>query len=293
MDYSESVKDLWTVRRILGWTTGYLESKGCETPRLDAEVLLGHCLNMSRVELYLSFERPLSNSERDSYRALVSRRAQREPVSLIIGRREFWSIPICVVPGVLVPRPDSETLVETALSEIPEFEHARILELGVGSGAVSIAIMKEREFASVIGVDINRLAIELSGKNALANKCLGRLTLLMADLMTAFRRGPLFEIILSNPPYIPTDSISCLAPEITRFDPVTALNGGEDGLDCIRKIVSEAPNFLAPGGRLILEIGDGQAEAVKSIIDSEQKYTSVTFHRDLTGTVRVVKACVP
>ena len=293
MDYSESVKDVWTVRRILGWTTGYLESKGCETARLDAEVLLGHCLNLSRVELYLSFERPLSNSERDSYRALVSRRAQREPVSLIVGKKEFWSIPICVVPGVLVPRPDSETLVETSLSEFPESESHRILELGVGSGAVSIAILKERELASVIGVDLNWLALDLSRKNALANRCLDRLTLVMADLTTAFRKGPIFDMILSNPPYIPTDSIAGLAPEITRFDPITALDGGKDGLDCIRKIVREAPNFLAPGGRLILEIGDGQSEAVKSIIDGERKYTCSTFHRDLAGRVRVVKACVP
>ncbi len=292
MNCSESVKDVWTVRRILGWTTGYLESKGCETPRLDAEVLLSQCLNMTRVDLYLNFERPLSNPERESYRRLVSRRAQREPVSLIVGKKEFWSIPVFVVPGVLVPRPDTETLVETVLIELQEFQNPHILELGVGSGAVSIAILKEKQSLGIVGVDINRSAIELSLKNALANNCSDRLSLLMADLMDAFRTGHVFEIIFSNPPYIPTDSIPGLAPEISRFEPLTALNGGADGLDCIRKIVHEAPNYLALGGRLILEIGDGQSEAVLSILEAEGRYVNATLHRDLTGNVRVVKACL-
>ncbi len=277
----------------MGWTTSYLESKGCETPRLDAEVLLGQCLKMSRVELYLNFERPLTNFERDSYRSLVSRRAQREPVSLIIGKKEFWSIPFCVVPGVLVPRPDTETLLETVLNELRGSENTRILELGIGSGAVSIAILKEKQSVEIVGVDINGLAIELSRENALANDCWDRLTLVMADLTGAFRKGPLFEIIFSNPPYIPTDSITGLAPEISNFEPLAALDGGKDGLDCIRKIVHEAPNLLASGGRLIFEIGDGQSEAVLSIVDAEDKYIDATLRRDLTGSVRVVKACVP
>ena len=292
MNCSESVKDVWTVRRILGWTTVYLESKGCETPRLDAEVLLSRCLNMTRVDLYLNFERPLSNSERDSYRGLVSRRAQREPVSLIIGKKEFWSIPFFVAPGVLIPRPDTETLVETVLSELQEFHNPRILELGVGSGAVSIAILKEKPSLGIVGVDINELAIELSLKNASANNCSDRLTLLMADLMGAFRTGPVFEIIFSNPPYIPTESIAGLTPEIYRFEPLTALDGGVDGLDCIRKIVHEAPDYLTPRGRLILEIGDDQSEAVLSIVEAEGRYVDATLHRDLTGNVRVVKACL-
>ena len=244
MNCSESVKDVWTVRRILGWTTVYLESKGCETPRLDAEVLLSRCLNMTRVDLYLNFERPLSNSERDSYRGLVSRRAQREPVSLIIGKKEFWSIPFFVAPGVLIPRPDTETLVETVLSELQEFHNPRILELGVGSGAVSIAILKEKPSLGIVGVDINELAI------------------------------------------------AGLTPEIYRFEPLTALDGGADGLDCIRKIVHEAPDYLTPGGRLILEIGDDQSEAVLSIVEAEGRYVDATLHRDLTGNVRVVKACL-
>lgn len=291
MNLSKPRKDIWTVRRILGWVTDYLESKGCDTPRLDAEVLLGHCLKMSRVELYLNYERPLSDAERDSFRELVYRRSRREPVSLITGKKEFWSIPIRVSRGVLIPRPDTETLVEATVSELSEFQNPLALEIGVGSGAISVAILKENPNARIVGVDINLKATEVSFQNASANGCSDRFMPLAADLTSAFRPGPLFDVIFSNPPYIPTDLISGLAPEVVNFDPISALDGGPDGLDYFRRIVHEAPWFMSRNGRLIMEIGDDQHDSVKSIVEAEGKYSDITFHRDLTGTIRVIKVC--
>ncbi len=292
MSVSEPKNDVWTVRRILGWTTGYLESKGCDTPRLDAEILLGHSLKMSRVQLYLNFDRPLSNDERDSYRELVSRRARREPVSLITGKKEFWSIPIMVEAGVLIPRPDTETLVEVVLNELIRYRNPCALEIGVGSGAVAAAIMVENKSVTIVGTDTNKQAALLSRKNAFANGCSDRFMPVIADLASPFGEGPLFHIIFSNPPYVPTESILSLAPEIGRFEPLSALDGGKDGLDYYRRIVHEASRFLAHDGRLVLEIGDGQAQSVQSILENEGLYSDITFHRDLTGAIRVIKASV-
>ncbi len=281
---------MWTVKRVLEWTTEYLGSKGCDTPRLDAEVLLGHCLDLSRVGLYLNYERPLSNTERDSYRKLVVRRACREPVSLIIGRKEFWSLPFKVMQGVLIPRPDTETLVEVTLREMERFPEPNILEIGVGTGAVSICLLHENPRATVFGVDINPLAIELSVLNAgnlgLKDRFLG----LQTDMTVAFRNGPLFDIIISNPPYIPSCDIERLAPEIVRFEPVSALNGGPEGLDIIHDIIANAPDFLSQSGCVILEIGDNQSKPVESMFEANGRYTETDFFRDLSGKIRVVRA---
>lgn len=281
---------MWTVKRVLEWTTEYLDSKGCDTPRLDAEVLLGHCLDLSRVGLYLNYERPLSNPERDSYRKLVVRRASREPVSLIIGRKEFWSLPFKVIQGVLIPRPDTETLVEVTLREMERFPEPNILEIGVGTGAVSICLLHENPRATVFGVDINPLAIELSVVNARNLGLKDRFIAIQTDLSVAFRTGPLFDIIISNPPYIPSYDIERLAPEIVHFEPVSALNGGPEGLDIIHDIIANAPDFLSQSGCVILEIGENQSKPVESMFRATGRYTATDFFRDLSGKIRVVRA---
>jgi release factor glutamine methyltransferase len=292
MNFSDTGKDIWTVKRILEWTAGYLASKGCQTPRLDAEVLLAHCLKLTRVGLYLNLERPLSQSEKNSYRKLVIRRSTREPASLIVGSKEFWSLPFKVLEGVLIPRPDSETLVEVVIEELRHFRNPLALEIGVGSGAISISVLRENSDTTVVGTDINPLALELAVRNAIDLGCGQRFLPLKADLLSPFRICPIFDVIYSNPPYIPSNDISSLAPEIVNFEPVDALNGGDDGLSIICHIIAESPKYLRKGGSLILEIGDGQAEAVNKIIESGELYDQTNFRRDLAGKIRVIKASV-
>jgi release factor glutamine methyltransferase len=292
MNTPDNKKDVWTVKRILEWTTDYFESKGCDTPRLDSEVLLGYCLNLSRVQLYLNYERPLSTAERDTYRELVLRRASREPVSLIVGNKEFWSHPFKVLPGVLVPRPDTETLVEVVVNELASCNKPMALEIGVGSGAISVSVLLENPNVSIIGIDISRSAIDLSLENARLLGCADRFFVVLSDLTSAFRRGPLFNVIFSNPPYIRTSDITNLAPEIVKFDPMSALDGGADGLDFFRIIGEQAAEFLSPGGSLILETGDGQSSDVAEILETTGRYRKITFQRDLGGRTRVVRAVI-
>lgn len=292
MNFSDTGKDIWTVKRILEWTAGYLASKGCETPRLDAEVLLAHCLKLTRVGLYLNLERPLSHSEKNSYRKLVIRRSTREPASLIVGCKEFWSLPFKVLQGVLIPRPDSETLVEVVIEELRHFRNPFALEIGVGSGAISICVLRETSDTNVVGTDINPLALELAVRNARDLGCDQRFFPLKADLLSPFRKSAIFDVIYSNPPYIPSRDIPSLAPEIVNFEPVDALNGGDDGLRIISHIIDESPKYLHTGGSLILEIGDGQADSVNWIIESGGLYDRAVFRRDLAGKVRVIKASV-
>lgn len=292
MNLSDARKDVWTVKRILEWTSGYLESKGCETPRLDAEVLLGHCLELTRVGLYLNLERPLSHSEKNSYRELVKRRSMREPASLIVGIKEFWSLPFNVFRGVLIPRPDSETLVEVVIDELRRFRIPFALEIGVGSGAISISVLRENYDTTIVGTDVNPLALELAVRNARDLGCDQRFFPLRADLLGSFRNDPVFDLIFSNPPYIRSGDIALLAPEIVHFEPINALDGGDDGLRIITRIINMAPIHLRRSGSLILEIGDGQAEAVNEIIQISGCFSETVFFRDLAGRIRVIKAFV-
>lgn len=286
----ETKKDIWTIKRILEWTSSYLKSKGCGTPRLDAEALLAHCLSVSRVELYLNFDTPLTISEREAYRNLVLRRACREPVALIIGQKEFWSLPFKVKRGVLIPRPDSETLVEVAVQELRHLKEPLALDIGVGSGAISLSILKEVPCANIVGVDISKAAIELSINNA-HNLGFGDSFLpLLTDMTSCFKSGPIFDMILSNPPYIPSAEVPALSPEIVNFEPISALDGGTDGLDFIRTIANESHKHLSESGSLALEIGEGQFEAVSEILNLSGFYRAPVPYRDLSGKIRVVKA---
>ena len=190
----DTKKDIWTIKRILEWTSTYLKSKGCDTPRLDAEALLAHCLSVPRVQLYLNFDTPLTINEREAYRNLVMRRACREPVALIIGQKEFWSLPFKVKRGVLIPRPDSETLVEVVVQELRHLEEPFALDIGVGSGAISLSILKEVPCANIVGVDINKAAIELSINNAHDLGYRDRFFPLLTDMTSCFISDPIFEI---------------------------------------------------------------------------------------------------
>lgn len=287
---SSEKQSLWTVKDILEWTADYFTSKGIRTARLDAEVLLAHSLGVNRLHLYLNLDRPLLSPERSRFRALIQRRARREPVARIVGVKEFWSIPLRTPPGVLIPRPDTETLVEATLDEIKDKVPASVLEIGTGSGAVSVAVLKENPRARIVATDISIQALHVARLNAEdAGICSG-LDFIAMDLFAAMRQGTGFDVICSNPPYIPSDDIHGLEPEVRDFEPILALEGGVDGLDVIRRLAHAARHHLAPNGALILEVGEGQADAVSEILRQVAGMGEIEVIRDLAGKQRVVKA---
>lgn len=291
MSKESSPTSRWTVQDVLQWTTGYFREKGVPSPRLDAEVLLAHCLGVDRLRLYLNFDRPLAPEERAKYRGLVQRRAKREPVALIVGQKEFWSLPFRTVPGVLIPRPETEVLVQVVLEEISDRESPFILEIGTGTGAVAVALLKENPGARVIGTDLNLVALRTARANAKAAQ-VNSLHLVAGEMFAAFRPRSVFHVICSNPPYIPTAVIPTLAPEVRDFEPISALDGGPDGLDVIRDIIDQAGNFLLSGGALCLEVGDGQDRAVADLM-TLAGFASVAALPDLAGKARVVKGKIP
>lgn len=279
----------WTIKGVLEWTAEYFKTKGIPTGRLDAEVLLAHCLNVNRLHLYLNMDSPLNPDERARFRSLIRRRAAREPVALITGTKEFWSLQLNVTPGILIPRPDTEILVETVLQEIEHKDAPALLEIGTGSGAIALSIAREKTDAFVVASDIDLLAISTARANARGTQTDGNVRFVACNLFTAMRAAPLFDVICSNPPYIRTEDIPELEPEISCFEPIRALDGGLDGLDVIREIARHAGPMLRPGGALIVEIGDSQELEVREIFASLGGLRDIEAVRDLAGKPRVVK----
>jgi len=276
--------ETWSVLRLLEWTAGYFTTQGIESPRLDAELLLGDVLKLNRVGLYLHFDRPLNADELTAYRALVKRRAAREPLAYIRGHCEFWSLSLQVSPAVLIPRPDTEVLVEEALKLLPQA--GRVLDIGTGSGAIAIAIAHERPQADVAAIDISAAALKVAEANALDN---GVQVHFAAGDLDRLEGGP-FDLLVSNPPYIAEKERATLMPEVGRFEPHQALFSGADGLAAIRRIVAQAPALLADNGWLLLEVGYDQAVAVRDLL-AAAGLTQLFIRDDYAGIPRVVGGC--
>ncbi len=278
---------LWTVRDVLGWTTERFTEEGLESPRLDAEVLLAHSLQVERMGLYLDMDRPLDPAERGRYRELVLRRLDRAPVAYLVGQREFWSRAFAVDSRVLVPRPDTEILVERALKLIEQVRAPRVLDVGTGSGIIAVTLAAERPDAEVLGVDISADALDVAAANARRHGADVRF--LAGDLLDALDAGePPFHLVVANLPYIPQKDRAGLAPELAA-EPPGALFVEGDGLGIISRLVRAAPRWLAhPDGALALEVGQGQAEAVRALLVEAGISEGVSIHRDLAGVERVV-----
>jgi release factor glutamine methyltransferase len=279
---------VWTILGVLNWTEQRFRERGLSSPRLDAQLLLADVLARDRVFLYTHFDQPLGPDELARYRGLIQRRLQGEPVAYLVGKKEFRSLMLDVDARVLVPRPDTETLVDVALALLPaEAGAARIVDVGTGSGAVALALKKERPEAQLYAVDRSPDAAAVARKNA---ERLGlALEVLEGDLLAPVADKAPFALIVSNPPYIPSGEIAQLAAEVRR-EPRAALDGGADGLDVIRRLVKDAPPLLAPGGALALEVGAGQAAAVVALFAGDGRYTAATATPDLAGIERVVAA---
>jgi release factor glutamine methyltransferase len=281
----------WTIRRVLAWTAGYFKEKGITSPRLDADLLLAHSLSTERLQLYLDLDRPLTPAELADFRALVRRRARREPLAYIVGHREFAGLRIATRPGALVPRPETEHLLEACLAHCREtgLESPEILEIGTGSGCIAVALALALPRARIVATDISAEALEIAAENIRAAGVEERIRLLQGDLFGPLEPGERFHVVLSNPPYVASAQLPTLAPEISVYEPRVALDGGPDGLSMIRRLLVESGGRLQESGVLFLEVGAGQKEAVEAAA-AQAWIARHSWIPDLAGIPRVFAA---
>lgn len=279
------MSETWTIRRVLDWTRGHFEKQAVDSPRLTAELLLGHVLSLPRVKLYMDLDRPLSKEELGTYRALIQRRLAGEPTQYVIGHKEFYGRRFAVDARVLVPRPETELLVEAALRSVPKDAPARVLDLCTGSACVAVTIAAERPQASVWATDLSPGALAVAKANAEALGVDGRVTFFEGDLLAPVPAEARFDVIVSNPPYVKSGEIAGLQREVQQ-EPRLALDGGADGLDVIRRLVPAALARLKPGGLLALEIGEDQGAALRDIL-TRAGARDVTIEKDLAQHERL------
>lgn len=273
-----------TVDGALSHAAGALREAGIANGRGEARVLMGHVLDMPAQRVPLDAERPLGPSEWGRFREILNRRCERRPMAQVIGRREFWSLDFTVTRETLDPRPDSETVVEAAIGEFSGVNDSpRVLDLGAGTGCLLLSVLNELPRAEGLGVDISAAAVRTAERNACALDLASRARFQVADWGAGISGE--FDLILSNPPYIPTGDIARLEPEVAVFEPRRAIDGGKDGLDCYRALAPDVSRLLAIGGLAVIELGLNQAESVASIM-CEQGLEFFEIRRDLAGAER-------
>jgi len=285
----------WAIQRILNVATEFLRDKGIESPRLCAEVLLSHQLKKSRVGLYLEFDQPLNPLEIAGYRSLIRRRLKREPLQYITGHQEFWSLDFLVSPAVLIPRSETEVLVEEALklgerNLFSDSCHPKILDLGTGSGVIAISLAKEIQNATIWASDISFEALALAKDNAQHHN-LNSIKFCQGDLWQPFSNPSVsFDMIVSNPPYIPSEAFKTLPPEVRYYEPRVALDGHENGMHFIKRIIEESEMYLKPGGWLLIEMDPNQTERALDHIDLTQSFCYKERRMDYRKKYRLVMA---
>ena len=315
--------ELWTVGRLLQWTTDYLKGHGSESPRLDAEVLLAHALNCQRIELYTTFEETPGEEQRTAFRELVRRRAEGMPVAYLVGRREFYSLSFRVTPDVLIPRPETELLViavldlvkqaevgkegreergeggETGQSQIPDQQDPRpqspapglrIADLGTGSGIIAVCLAKDFPTCRVTAVDISPAALAIARENAQKHGVADRIEFFESDLFAAVPADRQYDFIVSNPPYIKTAEMEQLAVDVRKYEPRVALEAGPRGTEVIEPLVAQAAKRLRPGGYLLLEISPAIHDAVRSLLEADGRFEVCPTIKDLARLPRVIQA---
>jgi release factor glutamine methyltransferase len=275
----------WTIRDVLDWATQDFAGRGIESPRLDAELLVAKALETDRVGLYLDLNRPLVDQERSAIRPLVARRREREPVAYILGHRDFYGRRFKVTPDVLIPRPDTETLVDHALECIPEDAACRVLDVGTGSGAIAVTIAAERPLAIVTATDISEAALKVASENAKQLEVANRIRFEHANLLSGVEQ---YDVIVSNPPYIAQSEMAALQAEIREHEPIAALEAGEDGLDVVRALLSASEPATASGAQMLIEIGATQAVSVVAFAAEHTAWQPVAVYPDLNRIERVV-----
>lgn len=281
---------IWTIGRILKWTEQYFKDKGIESPRLDAEVLLAHVLEKQRIYLYVHFDEPLQPGELAAYREMIKKRVLRVPVAQILGEKEFMGLTFKVTADTLVPRPDTEILVQAAVDRLRAMageEPLRFADIGTGSGAICLSVLHYLAGTVADTVDISPAARAVAEENAASLGLADRITFHTGDLLQPLS-GISFAAILSNPPYIPEADIATLAPEVRLKEPHTALSGGQDGLDFYRRLAKDAPAMLVPGGFTAFEVGIHQAGEVADLLKANPLIDRTEILPDYAGIDRVV-----
>lgn len=288
------MNEIWTIGRILKWTENFFKEKGIESPRLDAEVLLGHVLEKERIYLYVHFDEPLQPQELAEYREAIKQRIRRVPVAYIIGQREFMGLTFHVTEDTLVPRPDTEILVQAAIERLKKLGGAdearpvRFADIGTGTGAICLSVLHYLPQATADTVDISEAARSVAEENAESLGVADRVKFYTGDLLAPLAEA--YDAILSNPPYIPDADIEGLAPEVRCKEPRTALSGGADGLDFYRRLVVDSPALLKDDGFLAVEVGIHQAQAVAKMAVESGKFARTEIIKDYGGIERVVVA---
>ena len=279
------MNDLWTIGSLLKWTEGFFAEKGIDTPRLDAEILLAHVLEKERIYLYAHFDEPMTSTELSAYKEMIKKRAARYPVAHILGIKPFMGLDFIVNEHVLVPRPETELLVEAVLEICPKEVPVRVLDMGTGSGAILLSLLSYLPQATGTGVDISSDALKIAAENSEALH-IDRAQWVNSDLFTNVEAHE-YDWLVSNPPYLTAPDMQNLEEEV-KYDPETALYGGTDGLDLYRRLTAEAPALLRAGGGIAVEVGIGEAHDVAALIEAHPRIVRTETLKDLGGIERVV-----
>jgi len=287
---SNASAEPWTVRRILDWTTAHLAKHASDSPRLDAEVLLAFARSCERIRLYTNYEDIVTDEQRTTMRSLVQRRSKAEPVAYLVGKQEFFGLDFYVDRNVLIPRPDTETLVMELVEEAQKLTSPRILDLCTGSGCVAIAAASNCSTASFLATDISEAALAIAQQNAETNGLQEQIRFLKSDCFNQIPAEAQFDLIASNPPYIPDAEIETLDADVRQHEPRLALSGGADGLDFYRKIIQEAVPRLKEGGQLLLEFSPEQEADLQELLTTSGNYRNIRVKTDLANRARVIIA---
>lgn len=282
--------EIWTIGRLLDWTTKFLAQKGSDAPRLDTEVLLSHALGCRRIELYTRFEEEPTPQQRTHFRELVRRRTDGCPVAYLVGSKEFFSLEFEVNPSVLIPRPDTETLVTECLRLARAMPEPRIIDIGTGSGCIAVSIAKRHKTAVVTAVDVSPTALEVARRNAEKHGVADRIRFFEGDLFAPVPEGERFDFVLSNPPYIPAEDLAGLQREVRDHEPHLALDGGPGGFDVFDRLITAARSYLEPGGHLMIEIGAPQEAEARRRLEAASGYDLGKTILDAAGRPRVLHA---
>ena len=284
--------EVWTVGRLLTWTTDFLRGKGADSPRLDAEVLLAHARGCQRIELYTAFEEEPPEAVRTAFRELVGRRAKGAPVAYLVGRREFFSLMFEVTPDVLIPRPETESLVVRAIDLAKSFgsSQLRIADIGTGSGIIAMTVDKHVKNCQVTAIDVSAAAIEVAKRNAAKHGVVERVEFVEGDLFAAVPAGAQFDLILSNPPYVASDEMAGLSADVRDYEPHLALDGGAKGTEVIGRLIPQAAERLKTGGWLLMEVGSENAGRVEQLVKANAAFELAETLKDIANLPRVVQA---
>lgn len=285
----------WTVLRLLDWTTNFFKTRGSESPRLDAEILLAHARDCERIQLYMSFNDVPEEEQRIAFRELVRRRGEGAPVAQLVGFKEFYSIAIRVDENVLVPRPETEHLVVEALDQAKQMAKVvtdrplQIIDVGTGSGAIAIAVAKNFENAQITAVDVSLAALDIAKWNVEKLELTDRITLAQSDLFEGIQPDQRFDLICSNPPYITQAEYDALPITVKDHEPQGALLAGPNGTEIIERLITEAPDRMNAGGQLIIELSPMIAKACQAFAEASGKFDAIKLIKDLSGHQRILK----